>query len=155
MASNEFVSKEAAKRFGDDYIKIIIKELKKVGKSASGRLINSFDERIQSQAKGVNIAILSEDYLTYVDEGRKRGKYPPISAISKWASLKGISQSAVFPIAKSIYKFGIKPTNVIQKADNKFLNSRAIGFLEDDIAENVEDMIVEDFNKGLNKIGNN
>lgn len=155
MANNEFVSKEASERFGNDYIKIIIQELKKVGKDASGRLINSFDERIQSQAKGVNIAILSEDYLTYVDEGRKRGKYPPISAISKWASLKGISQSAVFPIAKSIYKFGIKPTNVIDKANKKFLNSRAIGFLENDIADNVEEKIVNDFNKGLKTIGNN
>lgn len=152
MANNEFVSDKASKRFGNDYIKIIIQELKKVGKNSSGKLINSFDERIQSQAKGVNIAIHSEDYLTYVDEGRKAGSYPNISAISKWASLKGISQSAVFPIAKNIYKFGIKPTNVIDKANNKFMNSRAIGFLEDDIVDNVEEMIVTDFNKGIGNI---
>ncbi len=44
-------------------------------------------------------------------KGRKPGTYPPIKEIAKWCRLKGIDDSAKWPIARSIFKFGIAPTN--------------------------------------------
>lgn len=49
------------------------------------------------------------DYYHVMERGRRPGgRLPPLDAISRWAAVKGISQSAVFPIARSIARRGIK-----------------------------------------------
>ena len=143
MADNKkIIDDQTAKLFGSDYVRVLTALLKKEGKSASGALINSLDYRVKETAQNISIIIQSNEYLQFVDEGRKPGKYPPIRAISKWASLKGISQDAVFPIARSIYKFGIKPTNVIQKTNNEFFNSQTFANkYEQRISTNIEDIV--------------
>lgn len=147
----EFINQENQRRFGDDYIKILAQEIKRSGKSASGKLERSLDYRLKDEKTAVDIVFEAEDYFQYVDEGRKPGSWPPIKAISNWARVKGISQSAVFPIARSIYKFGIKPTDISDKAQNKALNGQPLIRLEDSIGENVQDMIVDEINKLNNK----
>lgn len=133
------------KMFGKDYVKVLIALLQKAGKRASGALINSIDSRVKNDAEVAYIELLANDYLEYVDKGRKPGKYPPIQAISKWCRLKGIEQGAAFPIARSIYKFGIKPTNVIQKTTKEILTSPTFQRkYEDAFRENIEELI---FNK--------
>jgi hypothetical protein len=149
MKDSEIVNDENARKFGKAYIKEIVKALKETKKSASGRLINSFSEEIKETAQGINIIILSEDYLEFIDKGRKRGTWPNISAIKKWTSLKGIKPEAAFPIAKNIYKFGIKPTNVLDKADRRAMNSSAFTELEQDIANNIEDLIIKKLDENL------
>lgn len=146
----EFLSDENKRRFGDDYIRILVKELKAAGKDASGKLINSLDYRLKDGADSIGFLFEAEKYFEIVDKGRRPGTFPPIQAIGKWASSKGISPKAVFPIAKSIYKFGIKPTNVMAKTENRALNGQPFNELEDNIAQNVANMIVEDLEK-LNK----
>jgi hypothetical protein len=71
---------------------------------------------------GENIAIIleSEDYLKFVDEGRRRGTYPPIKPLIQWVSVRGLPKNAAYAIQKSIYKFGIPPTNVIPKTIDAF-----------------------------------
>ena len=100
--------------FGNKYVKILVDEIKSAGKGG-GKLERSVDYRLVPTVRGLTIELESEEYLKYVDQGRKPGTYPNITAISNWATLKGISQDAVFPIARKIFKFGIKPTNVISK----------------------------------------
>ena len=153
MADNKkIVDDQTARLFGSDYIKVLTALLRKEGKVASGALINSLDYRIQETAQDISIIILANDYLQNIDQGRKPGKYPPIRAISNWASLKGISQEAVFPIARSIYKFGIKPTNVIQKTNNEFLTSQTFANkYADRISTNVEDVLTNIIETELNK----
>lgn len=142
--ANKIIDDSTAKMFGQDYVKILTALLKKKGKVGSGALINSLDYRIQESANQISIIIQSNDYLKFVDEGRKPGSYPPIQAISRWASLKGISQDAVFPIARSIYKFGIKPTNVIQQTNNEFLNSQTLANkYQERISSNIEDIVTK------------
>jgi hypothetical protein len=143
MADNKkIVDVQTARLFGSDYVRVLTALLKKEGKSASGALINSLDYRIQETAQDISIIIQANEYLQFVDRGRKPGKYPPIQAISKWASLKGISQDAVFPIARSIYKFGIKPTNVIQRTNNEFFNSQTFANkYMNKISTNIEDIV--------------
>ena len=132
--------------FGDDYIKILTALLRKKDKKASGALINSLSSKIQQTAKDIVIIIESNDYLKYVDEGRKPGKYPPLNAISKWMALKNIPKEALFPIAKSIYKFGIKPTNVIQQTTKEFETSPT---LTKKYEENIASFIEEELYKML------
>ncbi|EFX61756.1 hypothetical protein DAPPUDRAFT_271961, partial [Daphnia pulex] len=98
-------------KYGQDVVKELAAQLLRAGKRASGKLINSLNYDLREIADEIQLRILAEDYLTFVDEGRKAGKWPNISAIEKWVRIKGIPQTAVFPIAKSIYRFGIRPTN--------------------------------------------
>ncbi|MCP4761452.1 MAG: hypothetical protein GY870_06695 [archaeon] len=150
--NKDIIDNSLAKEFGKDYIKILIAFLKKFKKIASGALINSLNSRVQSTAKDIQVFIESNDYLKYVDEGRKAGKYPPIQAISRWAQLKGIPQRAVFPIARSIFKHGIKPTNVIQLTTKEFETSPSLtNKYEGNIAQKIEDKIFTDYINELEK----
>ena len=119
--ADKFIDKKLANEFGKDYVKIMVgllKGNKPFPKVASGSLINSINYRLQDTANGINVILLANDYLQYVDRGRKPGTYPPIQAIQKWVSIKGLPKEAAWAIRQNIYKFGIKPTNVIRKTQN-------------------------------------
>ncbi len=151
--NKDIVDDKIIKLFGSDYIKILTALLKKYDKKATGALINSLDYRLQKTANDIKIIIEANDYIKFVDEGRKRGSYPPIQAISKWAKVKGIPQSAVFPIAKKIFKFGIKPTNVIQQTTKEFETSQTLtNKYETEISKNLEEKLYLDIQNELNKI---
>jgi hypothetical protein len=142
MAKNKFINDENTREYGADYVKVITKLLLSAGKRSSGKLIKSLSSKIQDDANKVQLIIEAENYFDVVDKGRKPGKFPPISAISKWASINGISQESVFPIAKKIFKYGIKPTNIIDKSIVNF-ERVLIPKLEDDVAINTEDMVFD------------
>jgi len=140
--NKELFDDSVLKDFGKDYVKILTIMLKKAGKKASGALINSIDYRLQREAKEISIILEANDYLEYVDQGRKPGTYPNINAIAKWATLKGIPQGAVFPIAHKIFKFGIEPTNVIEKTIREIETSPTLlKKYEEEMVENVEKYI--------------
>lgn len=131
--------------YGDNIIELLIKEIRAAGKVSSGRLISSLKEDVQGLAGNIKIKISGEDYIVNVDKGRRAGSYPPISELSKWATLNGIPKSAVFAIAKSIFKFGIKPTNIISKTLNKL--SQATQELEKDMAKQIEKDLATEIKK--------
>ncbi len=138
----DLYDKKVLNEFGKDYVKILIRLLKKEGKSATGALINSISYKLKEVAGLIQYQLISNDYLTYVDEGRRPGSYPPIRAISDWVRVKGISQDAVFPIARSIYKFGIEPTNVISKTLTEIRTSPTLmRKYEDTLVDNLEKLI--------------
>lgn len=144
MAENIFLDRRDLDEFGKDYVKKLVSLLRKYDKKASGSLINSIDYKVRGVAEEALIILEANDYLEYVDKGRKPGKYPPIKAISKWASIRGISQKAVFPIARSIFKFGIEPTNVIRDTMRWIENDAAmVKKYEDAISENLESIIMK------------
>jgi hypothetical protein len=119
--ADKFIDKKLANEFGKDYVKIMVGLLRgnrPYPKVASGSLVNSINYRLQDTANGVNLILLADDYLKYVDRGRKPGTYPPIQAIQKWVAIKGIPKQAAWAIRQNIFKFGIKPTNVIRKTQN-------------------------------------
>lgn len=143
----ELINAENRRRFGDDYLKILIQELRAAGKRSSGKLINSLNYRLASEGEVLNMVFDGEDYFNVVDAGRRPGTFPPIQAISAWANVKGIPQSAVYPIAKSIYKFGIQPTNVFEKANTKAINGQPMNELESNIVKNVENIVINQLNQ--------
>jgi hypothetical protein len=153
---NDKVLIEALTVFGKGYIEELGKQLKKENKDASGNLLRSLDSRVIKTAMGTlyTIELKAEDYLKYVDGGRRSGTYPPLSAIQKWVDIKGISRSAVFPIMRKIKEKGIKPTNVIQKSLDAVIRGMKFRQFEDDANDWVDDMVSQlifDLSKNKNK----
>ena len=103
----------------DEYGDILVTKLKRnlvdLGKYASGSLVDTLSYEVKTVDGKAVLRMSSESYLRFVDKGRKPGTFPNIRAISKWASIKGISQDAVFPIARAISQRGIPKTDVINE----------------------------------------
>lgn len=62
-------------------------------KIASSNLYNNIDYDIQYDENGFpeSFNIIMEDYWFWVDEGRKPGKFPPVTQIRNWIIEKGIN----------------------------------------------------------------
>jgi len=138
---NDKEVKKALNIYGKDVVAELAKQLLKLDKKASGKLIKSLDYKIRPVVKKMVVIIESEDYLHYVDKGRRPGKMPPINAISKWASIKGISQKAVFPIAKKIGRLGIKPTHVLDKTLKALNKQKHFSILEESMNDWIDDTL--------------
>jgi len=95
--------------YGLKVISTLIAKLRSSDHVASGRLISSLKEEVVENINLLQLKIKGEDYFQNIVDGRKAGSFPPIGPLKQWARIKGIPAGAVFPIAKSIYKFGIKP----------------------------------------------
>ena len=132
------------RKYGQDFLNILTRDLIEAGKNSTGTLIKSLQADLVKVAEGISIAISSEEYLTYVDQGRKPGSFPPIVKIKEWCRLKNIPESASYAIAKSIYKNGIKPTHVIDKATKEFV-TKVTPEMEKDLAPIIEQQIVKMF----------
>jgi hypothetical protein len=62
--------------------------------------------------------ILLNDYLTYIESGRRKGaKFPPVEPIVKWARKRGIptDNSTIFLIRRAISRDGIAPRPFMEK----------------------------------------
>lgn len=95
------------------------------------------------------INLLFNNYLTYIESGRKPGDDPPpISALRDWALRKGLSldNGILYAIAQSIARDGIQPrpimVNVIKELEQKF-NSSWADTLFEYIVGQVSDLFVD------------
>ena len=99
-------------------------------KVASGKLRRSVNvEVVPSQDRPI-IKIFMEDYWVWVQSGRLPGKKGvPINAIEQWIKERGLTgrdkkgrfikrRSFAFAIQTNIKKFGIRPSNFLDKAVN-------------------------------------
>lgn len=57
------------------------------------------------------VSLLVNDYIKYIESGRKPGTYPPPNVIAEWCQRKGLpsDNGTVYLICRSIYENGIKP----------------------------------------------
>lgn len=137
---------ELQKQFGSDFIKILTKYLVINKKKSSGDLIKSLSPKLQDTAGKIQVLIESMDYLNYVDQGRKKGSYPPIKDLIKWANMKGLSEGAAYATQQKIFRFGIKPTNVINKSIAEFENSFENKYGQE-LVNDIEQLITNEINK--------
>lgn len=152
MAENQ--NKETVKYFKNgsvEFLNELKKELIRLNKRATGNLINSFSYEVRDFITNIKIDYYYEFYGRYVESGRKPGKFPPIQAIRNWARVKGIDESLAYPIARKIYKFGIKPTPFVSDVleSQRFEDKIAAG-VEQKASQDLEIEIiklVEDFNQ--------
>lgn len=75
-------------------------------------------ESIEGRITPDGFELLMLDYWEYVNYGRKKGNYVPISPLENWAKTKGFPNplGAAFAISTNIKKFGIAPTFFYEKA---------------------------------------
>lgn len=96
-------------------------------------------ESIQGQITPDGFELLMLDYWEYVNYGRKRGNYVPISPLENWAKTKGFPNplGAAFAISTNIKKFGIAPT---------FFYDKAIATLESQFEREADEMVDKTLN---------
>jgi hypothetical protein len=99
-------------------------------KVASGKLRNSVSVEVVPSEDRPIIRIFMEDYWMWVQSGRLPGKKGvPLDAIEQWIRQRGLTgrdkkgrfikrRSFAFAIQTNIKKFGIRPSNFLDKAFN-------------------------------------
>ena len=85
-------------------------------------------KQMYAKASGnIVIQLLLNDYVQYIESGRKAGsKFPPIQPIVQWAKKRGIptDNSTIFLIRRAIAEDGIRPRpfmyKVLETIDKKW-----------------------------------
>ena len=135
MADKLINTEEFLKKYGKEVETEIKNRLLTYGKKASGKLYKSIRFEVKESIKSLDAVFRMEDYGLYVDGGVKGhgtpsgfgGKKKPVvttgkfkfgekmppdnNNIRKWLKLKGIPKEAGFAVRRSIWIFGIAPTN--------------------------------------------
>jgi hypothetical protein len=78
------------------------------GAIASGNLYDNIRVAAMKLEGKYTLVISYPFYGKFVDKGRSLGGMPPVQDIRDWCRLKGIPESAAFPIAKKIAREGYK-----------------------------------------------
>lgn len=128
--------------------------LRQRDKVASGKLYNSLHTTIEVEGQVFTVLLHSEDYLKWVDEGRRPGKFPPVDKIRQWIRVKPVmphpdkhgrlpsENSLAYLIGSSIAKNGIEPTHIIDKTvDSYQLERRVREAIMAEMERLVEDLI--------------
>ena len=143
------------------------KELIEQGHEATGKLINSFEQRVIEVPNSIVIEILMDEYGIYVNEGRaKKKKKVPISALVKWIEQKAIVngdkkvKSLAFAIQQVIWAEG-SPTDGSSREGTKgsfeFTNNgRRKGFIDfvinnelDEVYNELEQQVFEGYDDAI------
>jgi hypothetical protein len=118
------ITPELTKAIGDELKKSLIQEMRRTKSIATGDLIKSLNIEIEKTSDGAIISLASNDYITFIEKGRKRGKYAPVKDLERWVRAKGIASdrkkvtSIAFAINNKIKKEGIKPRPILENAYN-------------------------------------
>lgn len=102
----------------NDFGKLLVEEYKDNlilnDVNASDNLYNSVKYMLDVGSKKFEVKLELADYWKYVENGRKPGKWPPISAIEKWIEIKPVlprpitlknpKESMIYAIRNSIIK---------------------------------------------------
>ncbi len=146
------ISPELYKALSDELKKSLIQELRRTKAIASGDLIKSLKIEVAKTPTGAIISLAGNDYITYVDKGRKPGKYAPISALKEWIKAKGIAvdaakvSSLAFAINNKIKKKGIQARPVLERSfsQNLPLYNKII---DDNLNKDLDKYLNEKLNK--------
>lgn len=93
----------------------------KVGRNTIAPDSKIFKEMYAKASGNIVIELLLNDYVQYIESGRKAGsKFPPIQPIVQWAKKRGIKtdNSTIFLIRRAIAEDGIKPRPFMYKVLN-------------------------------------
>lgn len=122
----------------NDFGKMLVEEYKDSlilnDVNASDELYNSVVYMVEQHNNTFEVKLELADYWKYVENGRKAGKWPPISAIQKWIEIKPVfprpmdngklptTQQLAFLIARKIGLEGIKPRPLLQQSIDEVWN---------------------------------
>lgn len=106
--------------------------------NASKTLYNSISYIVEGNGTTFVVKLKLEDYYKYVENGRKAGKFPPISAIEKWIDIKlklPTTKQLTYLIARKIALEGIKPRPLLQQSIDEVF---------DEFKERLEEALTKD-----------
>lgn len=99
----------------------------KVGMNTIAPNSDIFKQMYAKASGNIVIQLLLNDYVQYIESGRKAGsKFPPIQPIVQWAKKRGIptDNSTIFLIRRAIAEDGIRPRpfmyKVLETIDKKW-----------------------------------
>ena len=90
------------------------------------------------------IRLLLNDYIVYVEGGRKSGKWPPKNVIIAWAQRKNLptDNRTIYLICRSIYLKGISPRPLFEGAGGIWEEiDNAFDTLADDLFDIFQDAV--------------
>ena len=90
----------------------------KVGRNTIAPDSKIFKEMYAKASGNIVIQLLLNDYVQYIESGRKAGsKFPPIQPIVQWAKKRNIptDNSTIFLIRRAIAEDGIRPRPFMYK----------------------------------------
>jgi hypothetical protein len=132
--------------------KNLTNELKRTGSIATGSLLKSINFTTKKNKDGFVITLNSNDYLIFIEKGRKPGKYAPIKALQKWVRAKKLAQqpkevnSIAWAVNNKIKREGIAPKNVVTNAFNKSL-PMFDKLIKTTLDEDLQKYLTQEFNK--------
>jgi hypothetical protein len=137
----------------NDFGKLLVEEYKDNlilnNVNASDNLYNSVKYMLDVGSKKFEVKLQLADYWKYVENGRKPGKWPPISAIEKWIEIKPVlprpmangqlptNKQLAFLIARKIGLEGIQPRPILDQSIKDVWDVMK-EFLEEALAKDVE-----------------
>ncbi len=149
------------RKYGSQVESEIETRLNNKGKIASGKLYESIRYEVKEAKSEFILSFLMAEYGKYVDKGIKPSKYANstgkgtgkskfIESLKKWCKIKGIPEGAAYPIRRSIWKYGIAPTNFFT-----IPTTRRQAFYEqklaDTMAKDIDNNLQKEFDKELAK----
>ena len=170
MADNFKHTKDYAKRYALQVENEIKTRLVNNGKVSSGKLFDSIRGVVKVEHNDIIVKFQMAEYGKYVDKGvtgagipkgfggrtRKvnRGQFdkndgrthafgkkmPPSKPIKDWMRIQGIPKDAEFPIRRSIWIFGIAPTNFFTLPTTRRQKQFELG-LEKAMLKDIEDSL--------------
>lgn len=129
---------EVLGKFGQQLQGDLKNSLDSKGKNATSELFQSITFNVEVFANTFEFSLSMAKYWSFVDEGRKAGKQPPLEDIKKWVRVKSVfgglptenQDGVAFAIARKIGKFGVKPSNFFSDV----INDGRLEKLEQDLA---------------------
>ena len=121
----------------------------KVGSNTIAPSSDIFKEMYAKASGNIVIQLLLNDYVQYIESGRKAGsKFPPIQPIVQWAKKRNIptDNSTMFLIRRAIAEDGIKPRPFMYKVLNT-IDKKWDGEWSSELFQELTKIIDEFFNQ--------
>ena len=112
--------------FADEFQSLLKEKITAANMIASGQLVNSLEvSSLYIDNNEWKVILKAEDYVNIIEDGRKAGKQPPVSAILKWIQIKKIlprgganvedltNEQLAFLIARKIGSRGVTGKQII------------------------------------------
>ena len=121
----------------------------KVGRNTIAPNSDIFKQMYAKASGNIVIQLLLNDYVQYIESGRKAGsKFPPIQPIVQWAKKRNIptDNSTIFLIRRAIAEDGIRPRPFMYKV-LETIDKKWEGEWSSDLFNELTKIIDEFFNK--------
>lgn len=172
MASDFKNTLAFVKKYAESVKQEIRTRLVNSGHVSSGKLFDSIRSEVKDNKEGISLLFKYAKYGVYVDKGVSgagmpsgfkgkkkkvnKGQYdkqanrvhafgkkmPPEKSIKDWMRIKGIPKEASFPIRRSIWMFGIAPTNFFTIPTTRRVKQLNAG-IEKNMAKDFEQILLK------------